>query len=570
VSTQPQPRPAPNAALQNFGLAVMGAVLALGGIVWATGQLAGRLASGKWPRITFGEIPPVLGRLPHHLSDPAAAWPKRVGRLLPGPFGLYATLVLILLVAGALAALVWGALHRSNGGGRAVPDTRGARWARAADLRDLLANAPRAGRITLGRFGNRLVLAEPHGSLLVFGPTQTGKTTGLAIPAILEWQGPVICTTVKSDLLRDTHEARAKRDGEVFIFDPTQATGRTSSTWSPLGQAKSWWGAQEVATALTSVAEVAGASTSDIRIWQGVAAKLLAPILHAAALGDRTMADVVRWIDTQDKHEPIEILASLESPFPLNALHATVNREAKARGGAYMTAEVALGAYQDPRVQETARSCEITPGVLLDGRQHTLYICAPSHDQARLRPLLVTLINQFTSACATREQRTGAPLDPPLLLVLDEAANIAPLPNLPALCSSAAVHGIQLVTVFQDLAQVRATYGHDQAKTIVSNHFAQVFLGASSDPDTLEHAARIIGEAQEEQTSMTVDSGGRSSTTRSTRTRQLLPPDGLRRLPRGTAVLLYRDLPATLVRLRPWYLAPRRRIGERSTTESHS
>jgi type IV secretory pathway TraG/TraD family ATPase VirD4 len=118
---------------------------------------------------------------------------------------------------------------------------------------------------------------------------------------------------------------------------------------------------------------------------------------------------------------------------------------------------------------------------------------------------------------------------------------------------------LEQATVFQDLAQIRATYGHDQAKTIVSNHFAQVFLGASSDPDTLEHAARIIGEAQEEQTSMPADSGGRSSTTKGTRTRQSLPPDALRRLPRGTAVLLYRDLPAALVRLRPWYLEGARR-----------
>ncbi len=554
MTTREQPRPAPdNSTLQNAGLALMGTVLALGGLVWATGQLAGRLASGKWPRIAFSEIPPVLGRLPHHLSDPGSAWPPRAARLLPGPIGFYSALALMVLAAAAFGGLAWRILHGTNGVGRAVPDTRGARWARAADLRDLLAIAPRAGRITLGRFGNRLVLAEPRGSLLVFGPTQTGKTTGLAIPAILEWQGPVICTTVKSDLLRDTHGARATRDGEVFVFDPTQATGRAGNTWSPLGQAATWWGAQEVAVALTSVAEVAGASASDVRIWQGVAAKLLAPILHAAALGGRTMSDVVRWIDTQDHREPTEILSSLESLFPLNALRATVNREAKARGGAYMTAEVALAAYQDPRVQETARSCEITPEVLLDGREHTLYICAPSHDQARLRPLLVTLINQFTSACATREQQAGTPLDPPLLLVLDEAANIAPLPNLPALCSSAAVHGIQLVTVFQDLAQVRATYGHDQAKTIVSNHFAQLFLGASSDPDTLEHAARIIGDAQEQQTSMTADSGGRSSMTKSTRNRQLLPPDGLRRLPRGTAVLLYRELPAVLLRLRPWY-----------------
>lgn len=101
---------------------------------------------------------------------------------------------------------------------------------------------------------------------------------------------------------------------------------------------------------------------------------------------------------------------------------------------------------------------------------------------------MVTLIEQITRACAEREQGTGRPLDPPLLLVLDEAANIAPLPDLAGLCSTAAGHGIQLVTVFQDLAQIQATYGPHRAKTITSNHQARLLLGASADPDTLEQA----------------------------------------------------------------------------------
>ena len=49
----------------------------------------------------------------------------------------------------------------------------------------------------------------------------------------------------------------------------------------------------------------------------------------------------------------------------------------------------------------------------------------------------------------------GRPLDPPLLVVLDEAAHIAPLPELDGLAATCASHGIQIVTIWQDLAQVR-------------------------------------------------------------------------------------------------------------------
>ena len=49
---------------------------------------------------------------------------------------------------------------------------------------------------------------ERRHSLLVVGPTQSGKTSGLAIPALLEWQGPVLATSVKGDLLGHTEAAR--------------------------------------------------------------------------------------------------------------------------------------------------------------------------------------------------------------------------------------------------------------------------------------------------------------------------------------------------------------------------
>ena len=78
--------------------------------------------------------------------------------------------------------------------------------------------------------------------------------------------------------------------------------------------------------------------------------------------------------------------------------------------------------------------------------------CAPVHQQERLASLFVTVLQQVINSAAERYQRHGV-LDPPLLIVLDEAANIAPLKSLGTLATAAAGQGIQLVTIFQDLAQ---------------------------------------------------------------------------------------------------------------------
>jgi type IV secretion system protein VirD4 len=136
--------------------------------------------------------------------------------------------------------------------------------------------------------------------------------------------------------------------------------------------------------------------------------------------------------------------------------------------------------------------------------------------------------------------------------VLDEAAHVAPLADLDGLAATAAGHGIQLVSVWQDLAQLEARYG-SRAATVVNNHRAKVVLSGVSDPATLEHVSRLLGDEELFSASTTVDAAGARSTTESPSLRRLAPADALRRIPPGEAVLVYGHLPPVHLRLRPWF-----------------
>jgi hypothetical protein len=83
-------------------LLAIGTVVAVGGLVWLVGRVAGLLASGVWPDVPLVELPGILVRLRDHAGDPAAAWPTGMRDQLPGPLGMYATLAGILLVPVAL------------------------------------------------------------------------------------------------------------------------------------------------------------------------------------------------------------------------------------------------------------------------------------------------------------------------------------------------------------------------------------------------------------------------------------------------------------------------------------
>jgi len=443
--------------------------------------------------------------------------------------------------------------RRTGRPGRWTPpaDTqRAARWARTSDLGALVVPAgirpPPVGRLVLGRVGRRLVAAERTQSVLVFGPTQSGKTTGLAVPAILGWQGPVVAASVKTDLLDHTLGHRAGV-GTVHCFDPTGVTGRPATAWSPLPRARTWPGARRAAATVTEVGRSQVGQMADGDFWYATASRLLAPLLFAAASTDRGMADVVHWVETGEEREVLEALARTGVSEAVDAARSAFGKEERQRSSIVTTLETLLEPFAGAAPYGAP---EVDPVALLSGPD-TLYLCAPAHDQRRLTPLFVGVLRDVLDTAYDRVAREGRPLDPPLLVVLDEAANIAPVPDLDALAATAAGHGIQLVTVWHDLAQIQARFG-PRATTVVNNHRAKLFLSGISDPATLDHASHLIGDEELHLAAHTA--GGRSgpSTTRSPTVRRLAPPDALRRVPPGAGVLVYGDRPPARVRLRTW------------------
>src|SRR6185312_3365660 len=102
--------------------------------------------------------------------------------------------------------------------------------------------------------------------------------------------------------------------------------------------------------------------------------------------------------------------------------------------------------------------------------------------------------------------------------------------------------GIQLVSVFQDMAQINAVYGRDRAPTIISNHRAKVILSGVGDPQTLDYVGRLLGDEEVRQTSATRGDEGRQSRTESLAYRALAPANVLREMRPGHGLLVYGHL----------------------------
>src|ERR1035437_6458177 len=95
-----------------------------------------------------------------------------------------------------------------------------------------------------------------------------------------------------------------------------------------------------------------------------------------------------------------------------------------------------------------------------------------------------------------RSAESGKPIEPALLLALDEVANIAPLPNLDEIASTGPGQGVHLLTVLQNISQGYDRWGRDRAETIIANDRARLFCSGIGDRATLDYLRGTLGDEE--------------------------------------------------------------------------
>ncbi len=443
---------------------------------------------------------------------------------------------------------------------------------RAANLRPSLASPrPQDVGYLLGSSKGASVWASVEDSIMVIGPPRSGKGLHLVIPAILDAPGAVVCTSTRPDNLTATMRARAKI-GPVAIFDPQHlAEGLPSGMrWSPIR------GCENPQTAMiraTGLAAGTGLSTGGVEsggFWEGKTRSALQALLHAAAIDHRSPAELFRWtLDPVAAADAVAILNAAPGAATgwAESLQAMIDSDPRTRDSIWQGVSLALGSLADPRVLDAVSP---DPGESFDPEtfihdKGALFLLATGSGAGASAALVAALVEDLIETARRMAARSpGARLDPPLLLALDEIANLAPLPSLPTLMAEGGGSGITTMPVLQSLSQARDRWNEHQASAIWDAAIVKVILGGASGSRDLQDIANLIGERDEYTDSVTLGGHGSRSNQRSIRRVPILPPDRIRRLPFGTGIILLRSAPPIITDLHPW---PKRPDAAQLTTD---
>lgn len=494
-------------------------------------------------------------------TSPATAFPTRAERAAAPGVWTYALLALCLVMLFSRAGLsVYRKVRRWRAGS---PLGRGQRtlarhalerswvrsrtWALPSDLRRLWVPGPVSGRPYLGVIGkapSRTLAAEPEVQPMVVAPPRVGKSSAYVVPWLLDHDGPALVLSTKLDTYEATAPCR-RGLGQVWVYDPFGE--RASAGFSPLVPADTWAGALRSAEALASAAHPDQANAAN-EFWDKEAASMLAPMLHAGALAGVDMNELIRWLDARDFQDPARVLEAAGAAAAAEQLLGVGRRDERNRETTVMSALSLLRAYRYPEVAACARS-DLTPERFLNGEANTIYVVAAEHDQEALRPVILALVSAIYQAGILKARTQGA-LDPRLHILMDEAANIAPVRNLASWLSQCGDHGIVIATLWQSIAQIDHRYGRAARDAICAASSAQIFLPPLADPTSTGYLSELLGE---ESIASASDSTGTSRQTLSVAREKAAPSPWLRQIPRGQAFLLYRDLPPAVVRSPRWF-----------------
>lgn len=354
--------------------------------------------------------------------------------------------------------------------------------------------------------------------LTIVGGPRSGKTAAFAIPWVCACPGAALVTSNKRDIHDATRGIR-ETSGTVWLSDLQHITGLGGQDW--------WWNPLRGMTSLKEAQKMAAYFVSASReesskvdsYFDGGAQDVLALHMLAAAVSGGDMQHVYGWLSDPELTLPEELLRK----HPAAGLRIRTLRglNARQRDGLYDMARRFLAVMADPdyaasilppvrkdygpedsmlgRIEVEGKN-PVAPEFIAEdfvASSDTLYALSMEGPDAATA-LTTALVGTVLDAAVRHARRSGGRLPTPMLAILDEAANVCRLKELPGWYSHFGSQGIVLATFLQSIDQAARVWGPDGVKELINASNVHIYGGGgrdvSSGTNYLSNLSTLIGQ----------------------------------------------------------------------------
>jgi hypothetical protein len=313
-----------------------------------------------------------------------------------------------------------------------------------------------------GPHGIHTTVPAPRAPRLLYGDPATRRPA--TVQAVLEAAGPALVVTSDPTVWAETKDARAKL-GPVLVYDPGHFCDTPARLhWSPTARCEDATIAAARAAAL--LAPVRPRTLLDATMAD-TAETLLRCWLHGAAIDGRPFKQLHRWAQGSGTQDAVRILRTHPKAAAglAGLLESALTAHPERREIAQQLVIRALSTLSSVHVREacTANRADslILESFINEGG--TLYVVGEPIEDPRTHPGAMPLLTALASDVVEHGRRMAARssdgrLDPPLTLVLDDVAAVAPLPRLPELLTNGHEQGLPTLVLLRSAEQARARW----------------------------------------------------------------------------------------------------------------
>ncbi|MER5730897.1 type VI secretion protein [Streptomyces sp. NPDC002138] len=497
-------------------LALLAFLLGLAVLVWSATGLAAWFTRGAWPdTVTFGHTPSAIRALIAQPHDVAGAWPDTDPAALSGWGLFWGTFISQLLVLFVATVFVIGVVARTKSRRALARQTPAPDPAPAATTTTTQAPAPLPTRpapdqpVPVAAATPVPVPVQPapryeppspdpeparpaspkdeayrygFGYPPAAGPPQPTPPAPVPAPApttalryadpaerhraaagrIAAAEGAALIVTSSPALWAETKDARAKL-GPVLLYDPAHLCDTPARMhWNPAE------GCAERDTAAARAVALLAPVRPQARIDAAVAdtaETLLRSWLQAVALDSRPFKQLHRWAQGANAQEPVRILRTHPhaAPGAAGELESALTAHPERRGLAQHLTARALSCLSSINIREACnpnRTDSLTlASFVTEGG--SLYVVGEPLEDPRTHPGAMPLLTALTASVVEHGRRMAARsshgrLDPPLALILDDIAAVAPIPQLPDLLADPT--GLPVLALCRSREQARSRW----------------------------------------------------------------------------------------------------------------
>lgn len=473
-----------------------------------------------------------------------AAQPREIrGAALAG-FGL-----------GALAALlVWYVLAMDR---RSVYGK--ARFATAAEVRKAGFLERTSNSLVVGRYRGKYLYYAGQQFALLAAPTRSGKGVGIVIPNLLSYGESIVVLDIKQENFKLTSGFRAKHDHKVYLFNPFAEDGRTHR-WNPLTYISLDKRAR--VSDVMSIALMLYPVHPDGRdqFWKNQAQNVfVALVLYLLELRDCqsdldcppdlltpvSIGAVVK-LATSDGISLREHLQTLSQDYFLGveartAFGGLLGNNDEVFASVMATFKEPLLPWLNP-VVDAATSADDFSLADVRKKKMTIYIGILPNKLADAKLIVSLFFSQLINENTRQLPQENPELKYQCVLMMDEFTSLGRVEILAKALSYIAGYNLRLVPIVQSVAQLDATYGKEDSRTMITNHALQILFTPRAQSDANEYSEMLGFESVDKTTRTVGKASAQNSRSISAEKRALMLPQELKAMSTDKQIIVYEGM----------------------------